>query len=668
MNFDNTPENHTKPELGKKVDQTRVDTNRSQLQTDQTIQATTSIDASKCETLPVASDSTEKPRILTPPSDQNAEVRVEDKSSLTKFNSSNVASQGLVRDTVPVQKTSDKSVSDFPTDSIPGYQIQPEIARGGMGVVYAARDLIFEREVAIKIMKPGMSVPSFEREARIAARLAHPGIPAIHALGTLPNGLPYLVMKLVRGETLDKILSRRHQLTEDQGKFLAIFELICQAVGYAHSQGIIHRDLKPSNVMVGAFGEVQVMDWGLARDNRKENATEAASDGSSDSSGLIPDSAFSMPGQVKGTPSYMSPEQARGDSVDTQTDVFALGGILAVILTGQPPFTGNSTLAKAASGDVEEIMQKLDACGADQELVSLCKQCLSAEAETRPENSEILATSVANYRAAVEAKLHQAEQESAAHAARLEEQKKRRRLQAVLSSVILLTFASGALLSSWFAWQSSNEAKAARLAEQTAKMQEKLADLEKEKAENETIRAENNLRIAQTSSYISKLQLAQNKYEGKNLIEAWNNLNDCQWNLRGWEHAYLRKQFDNSNITLYGHKSRVSSANFSPDGKLVVTGSWDGTAKVWDTQTGKIILNINGHDSPIVSVCFSPDGKRILTATGGLKRSAKIWDANSGSELMIIKGDDGVVECASFSPDGSKILTVVMYHPKWHFG
>jgi serine/threonine protein kinase len=150
--------------------------------------------------------------------------------------------------------------------AIPGYTITGELARGGMGVVYAARELTLKREVAIKTLLPDADASRFITESEITARLPHPGIPPVYALGRLDDGTPYLAMKLIRGRTLANLLKERSSPSDDLSKFIAIFEQIAQAVGFAHEQGIIHRDLKPLNVMVGAFGEVQVMDWGLAKD------------------------------------------------------------------------------------------------------------------------------------------------------------------------------------------------------------------------------------------------------------------------------------------------------------------------------------------------------------------------------------------------------------------
>jgi serine/threonine protein kinase len=154
---------------------------------------------------------------------------------------------------------SDGSASNLP--AIPGYRVLREIARGGMGRIFAAHDLTLDREVAVKVLLPGANADRFVRESKITARLPHPGIPPIYALGRLADGSPFLAMKLIAGQTLSAELT-----TADQPRLLQAFTQVCQAVGFAHSRGVIHRDLKPANIMVGAFGEVQVMDWGLAKE------------------------------------------------------------------------------------------------------------------------------------------------------------------------------------------------------------------------------------------------------------------------------------------------------------------------------------------------------------------------------------------------------------------
>src|SRR4051794_36042419 len=158
--------------------------------------------------------------------------------------------------------------SDLP--SLPGYHVVREIARGGMGRVVAAHDLALDREVALKVLLPGAPADRFVRESKITARLPHPGIPPGPALGVLAGGSPLLAMKLVAGQTLSA-----ERKTADRPRLLQAFTQVCQAIGFAHSRGVIHRDLKPSNVMLGAFGEVQVMDWGLAKDLRSPERLDA---------------------------------------------------------------------------------------------------------------------------------------------------------------------------------------------------------------------------------------------------------------------------------------------------------------------------------------------------------------------------------------------------------
>jgi formylglycine-generating enzyme required for sulfatase activity len=334
------------------------------------------------------------------------------------------------------------------TPIVPGFDIEREIARGGMGAVYAARDRALGREVAVKVMLPGMRVAEFEREPRIAARLPHPGVPPVHALGTLADGRPFLAMKLIKGDTLDALL----RAAPDRARFVSAFEQVCQAVGYAHSVGIVHRDLKPSNVMVGAFGEVQVMDWGLAREMDAEPEPASGTDGhrapTVPGASASDDTLKTVAGQIKGTPAYMAPEQARGEPVDARADVFALGGILAVILTGKPPFAGNSvldTIIRAASAALDQVHARLDSCGADQELIALAKRCRAARADDRPANGAAVAEAVAAYHSGVDERLRRAEQDRAVTAAEAREQRKRRRVQLALACVVAAVAAVGGI-------------------------------------------------------------------------------------------------------------------------------------------------------------------------------------------------------------------------------
>jgi serine/threonine protein kinase len=272
-----------------------------------------------------------------------------------------------------------------------GYELLGEIDRGGMGVVLRATDLALDRPVAIKTLHPGHPAADrlarrFVREARITGRLQHPGIPAVHGLGTLPDGRPFLAMKLVPGGTLEQLLTDRPDPSHDRGRFVAVFEQICQAVGYAHAHQVVHRDLTPRNVMVGAFGEVQVMDWGLAKVLTEAGPTEPGPDdntpGAEVRSPRDPDDA-TRDGTEIGTAVYMSREQAIGaiSQIDERSDVFGLGAILRAILTGDPPYvapTREDTRQMAAEARLEGAFARLDGCEAEPALVALCKRCLAA--------------------------------------------------------------------------------------------------------------------------------------------------------------------------------------------------------------------------------------------------------------------------------------------------
>ena len=301
--------------------------------------------------------------------------------------------------------TGDNRPTDEPAavpEFTPGdrYRFGDELARGGMGVVYRATDTSFDREVAIKVVGPGQAntdaARRFVEEARITGQLQHPGIPPVHDLGTLPDGRPFLAMKLIKGHTFAvHIRSIRTEAgrdgPEDLERLTRIFEQVCLAVAFAHSRRVIHRDLKPQNVMVGAFGEVQVMDWGLAKEFTPSpspappGALPAPPD---EELGGDPDER-TVAGRVMGTPSYMPPEQARGevDRMDERADVFALGGILLTLLTGRPPYTGKTSLEvwnKAAAGDLSEALSRLERVTGAGRLPVLAKKCLSLDPAGRP--------------------------------------------------------------------------------------------------------------------------------------------------------------------------------------------------------------------------------------------------------------------------------------------
>jgi serine/threonine protein kinase len=274
-----------------------------------------------------------------------------------------------------------KSVASWPEFASDRYSVTEEIGRGGMGTIYLAIDRELGREVAIKVPL-GVGSSTLERrlqtEARVLARLEHPGIVPIHDVGRLVDGRLFYVMKRVRGRTLPEYLRD----VQDINEALRIFERICEPVAFAHSHGCIHRDLKPENVMIGAFGEVMVMDWGVAR-------MDAA--GSEPSGSAAPaDGSATHPGTVVGTFGFMAPEQARGaaGSVDQRADVYGLGAILYSLLAGEAPGPG--------SGAAAAMVRRRDV---PRPLRAICARALAPEARNRYATVSALAHDVAQYRA-----------------------------------------------------------------------------------------------------------------------------------------------------------------------------------------------------------------------------------------------------------------------------
>lgn len=265
-----------------------------------------------------------------------------------------------------------------PNPSVPGYELLRLIASTGHTNIFAARDLALNREVAIKIPRHTLFPLLRERflsTARLQARLPHPGITPISELGELPDGRPFLVMKLIRGQTLDQLLQERESPSTNLPPFLQVLAQTASTIGFAHSQRIIHRDLDPHSVMIGQYGEVQIINWGMAISLDDEQQEEG----------------------VFGRAAYMPPEQVRGERFDCRSDVFCLGGILCTILTGIPPFRGDNTMAivlQSGTGDLSDAFARLDACRANPALIALCKRCLAPDPANRPPDGKAVAAAL----------------------------------------------------------------------------------------------------------------------------------------------------------------------------------------------------------------------------------------------------------------------------------
>ena len=249
-----------------------------------------------------------------------------------------------------------RDVVDRP-DAGDRYAVHELLGRGGMGAVYRATDQLLQRDVALKVLPPEHHediASRLEREARVLAALEHPGIVSIHDAGRLADGRPFYVMRLVRGRRLDEQV-RDETLGERLRRFLAV----CDAVSFAHSKGVIHRDLKPANVMVGEFGEVLVLDWGVAK-----RAAEAAGGANHSSPVAVGDTGD---GVAVGTPGFMAPEQfVATAAVDVRADVFALGAMLRELTTGAKIAAPlRAIIARATAPAANDRYPSVDALAAD---------------------------------------------------------------------------------------------------------------------------------------------------------------------------------------------------------------------------------------------------------------------------------------------------------------
>ena len=337
-----------------------------------------------------------------------------------------------------------------------------EIASGGMGVIYRGYDRELKREVAIKVSRDGDRKSReirFYREAQISSQLQHPGVVPVYRVGRLVDGRQFIAMKVVDGQTLTRKIIDHHsestKATVSLSRLLDVFQQVCQTIAYAHSRGVIHRDLKPENIMVGAYGEVQVMDWGLAKriDGENEQTFDFPLEKkleTKQSENKQTDSKYkTVLGAAIGTPAYMPPEQAIGANVDRRADVFALGGILCEILTGAPPFGDSAktiALEKASECDIGAVHSRLDQCKCDADIIQLAKVCLSPLPDDRPNDAGTVSNRLLEIVVRNEGRLREAELNQARSVERLVAEKKRRKQlfwsAASIVGVLMLTAAA----------------------------------------------------------------------------------------------------------------------------------------------------------------------------------------------------------------------------------
>jgi WD40 repeat protein/tRNA A-37 threonylcarbamoyl transferase component Bud32 len=493
------------------------------------------------------------------------------------------------------------------------YELVKELGRGGMGIVYKARQMSLSRSVALKMIRSAAlasedELRRFQNEAEVVASLDHPHIVPILEVGK-HAGQHYFSMKLIGGTSLDKRLA---EYVADAKSAATVVKKAAEAVHHAHQRGILHRDLKPANILLDERGEPFVTDFGLARR-------------------VAGDSELTSSGAVIGTPAYMAPEQAAGrrGAVTTSTDVYGLGAILYAVLTGHAPFDCDS---------VEETLDKVRTAApsapsksnprAPRDLEVICLKCLEKDPRRRYSSADELASDLKRWLASEPIAAR-----PVGNAARFWMWCRRRPVVAGLSAAVVVAVLAGLIGTSLGL----------------------VAALQARKKEREQTE------LAEQRLYDVRMNLIARYWEGCHVELVQQGLdeqlpaNQGGIDRRGFEWFYWQRKLSSGHVTLKGHTHAVNNVAFSADGRRLASASDDGTVKVWDTRTGQESLTLKGHTSGVRSAAFSPDGRRLASASDD--RTVKLWDAAIGQEIPTLMGHSGPVGSVAFNPDGRRLAS-----------
>ena len=503
------------------------------------------------------------------------------------------------------------------------YEQVSEHARGGLGRVVRALDRRLGRTVAVKelLRHDPSNEARFMREAMITARLEHPGIVPVHEAGRWPNGDPYYVMKLVEGRTLKELITERASLRDRLGLLPHVIA-VADAVGYAHSEGVIHRDLKPSNVIVGGFGETIVVDWGLARDRKRDVPEPSEEMLSASGSGVS-----TVSGKVVGTPAYMSPEQARGDVVDERADVYALGAVLYEVLAGAPPHadaTPQAVLDRVIAGPPRPLPMVVP--GVPGELATIVRKAMARDPDARYLNGIALAEDLRRF---TTGKLVSAHSYSTWALVR----KRLARHRGVVAVVIASMLVLGVMAVESFR-RVVAERNIAR--SQRGLAEDALTNAEKRKRELVLLQAETALPKDPTAAL------------------AWLKTYDVSADDRSKVVDVIDEALA---MGVARHVFRpgdwVLDAQFTPDGTTLVAAVRDGVIRTYDVRSGRA-TELGKALSVPETLLLSPDGQFALT--GGGMGEVIAWPLRGGVPRLVVESTGRTILRMRLSPDGRQLL------------